>query len=288
MIVVKIFGGLGNQLFQYSSAKALANRHNTELMLDLSWFNSPQKNNTIRKYELSKFQINALVANFEKQIFDFTPAQMLKNIFKKNPNKFKYFKERKFGFTEEFYNLPDNTYLMGYWQSYKFFESNRQDLIKELSKINDCNYECDEFVKKLHSINSVAVHVRRGDYVTNSSAAKFHGTCSIEYYLNAINLLRKIVDKPQFYLFSDDMDWVRMNINFGDDIHYVKSAYPQDAQHDFLLMRQCKHFIIANSTYSWWPAWLGSDAEKIVIAPENWFIKKIDTKSLFPESWILL
>jgi hypothetical protein len=288
MICVKIYGGLGNQLFQYSAAKSLAIIHNTELVLDLSWFSSQHKSNTLRNYALKNFNINARIASCEEELFHFVNCSKLRNFFRKKNTNWTYYSEKSFGFDDQFSYLPDNTYLEGYWQSFKFFESIRPVLLEELMISTGNDFEESQLTLDLCSPNSVAIHIRRGDYISNAKAAKFHGTCSMEYYLKSINILREKINDPRFFIFSDDIDWVRMNMDFKCDVNYVDSNFLFDAHHDFYHMSLCNHFIIANSTFSWWAAWLSKNIDKKVIAPKNWFIKKIDTKSLFPDQWMLV
>lgn len=288
MILVKVFGGLGNQLFQYSAAKSLSMKHDVQLVLDLSWFKSKNKSNTVRTYSLENFGINARIATPDEESFHSLNYPGFRNIFRKKTTGWTYYSEKKFGFSDDFFTLPDNTYLNGYWQSYKFFESIKPILMAELEYKGYVNSEVNKLSLDLSSLNSVAIHVRRGDYVSNLRANKFHGTCPIDYYLKSINLLREKVNNPEFFVFSDDIDWVRNNMDFDCKVNYIDLNYPNEAHCDFFLMGKCKHFIIANSTYSWWPAWLSSNSKKIVIAPKNWFAKSIDTKSLFPGQWVLL
>jgi hypothetical protein len=286
MIAVKIYGGLGNQLFQYSAGRSLAIQKQTELVLDLSWYKNRPKSNTERHFELLHFKINARTATTNEERFHEINRPNIKNLFRKKNLQWFYCKEKNFEYMENFHTLPDNTYLDGYWQSYKYFENIQTKLKKEL-KLNHGLQNSTEYEVAIKSSNSVAIHVRRGDYVSNPSAANYHGLCSEEYYVKSIEIIKKIIVNPQFFIFSDDLGWVKENMKLINGARYVETNQSQSGIYEFLLMSYCKHFIIANSTYSWWSAWLSSAcAEKITIAPKKWFNTEKNTRTLLPEQWI--
>ena len=152
------------------------------------------------------------------------------------------------------------------------------------SKLNGKN---KELLQKIKKSNSIAIHIRRGDYVTNSIVNKVHGTCGIDYYNNAVNLMIRKINDPVFFIFSDDIKWTKDNIKTDFPTIYVSHNGPNKGYEDMRLMTQCKHFIIANSSFCWWGAWLSRNKKKIVIAPKRWFkVEGKNSSDIVPEKWI--
>jgi hypothetical protein len=189
-----------------------------------------------------------------------------------------------------------HVYLDGFWQSEKYFLSIK-DLIKESFSLDHFASDVDPvFLETIGNKNSISVHVRRGDYVSNNISNEFHGLCSMSYYENAFKYIHDNIRDPYFFVFSDDIEWCRKNLNLSsNDAFFVTNKGPQAAFKDLYMMTKCKHHIIANSSFSWWGAWLGKTTEnEIVIAPEEWFNKKsrwyaqylFSTKDMIPERWI--
>lgn len=291
MIVVNLKGGLGNQLFQYSAGRALAIRHNTNLKFDVSVLNADPKNvYTKREFELDVFEINASLASendiklFEKKTF-----------FKKVLNKFLppflsgYYVANQVGFEYDsrFQSLPANTYLNGYWQSEKYFLSIRETLLKELSIKKPKTKEVIAAESEIRNSNSVSLHIRRGDYVSLKASFELHGLLPAEYYYKGIELIKKHYPEISLFVFSDDISWVKENLKFTDKCTYVDFNAGENSVFDLHLMSLCKHNIIANSSFSWWGAWLNQNKSKIVISPSAWFSRTdLNTKDVIPESWI--
>lgn len=267
MIIVKILGGLGNQMFQYSMGKYLAVKHNTELRLNLAGFES---------YKTWKFELDNL--NVDYKIYK-------QSFFKK----YKRIDEKHFHFDADMLNMSDNIYIVGYWQSEKYFKTIREHLLKDFSVKSAINKENQDILNLINSTNSVSLHVRRGDYLTNPSASTLHGTCTVEYYNNAIQYIARSVENPHFFLFSDDIEWVVENIKCDHPVKAVDINTIDNGYDDLRLMMNCKHNIIANSSFSWWGAWLNNNPDKIVIAPERWFLTdEYSAEDVVPEEWIKL
>jgi len=294
VIVVKLMGGLGNQLFQYATGRALALKHKTELKLDLSFLNADPKNEyTKRGFELNIFNTKYLIASYndidafykksllDKFISEYFPSSVLKkNIFNQND----------FSFMEDFFTSSSKrTYLNGYWQSEKYFSSIREILLKDLVIKKEMSEQC-KFTKDLIlNSNSVSLHIRRGDYVSDKNANEFHGTLPLEYYNKAMAHFNGLFKDVKVFIFSDDMDWVKSNLKLVNECEYVDFNTGENSVFDMYLMSQCKHNIIANSSFSWWGAWLNQNPEKMVIAPHLWFAdKNLNTKDLIPTSWLKL
>lgn len=290
MLIVRIYGGLGNQLFQYALGRALTIKHNTVLKLDLSFYNQDKSGVTYRQYGLNNFHINADIAT--KEEVNNIKRSHLKGIFKsiywklqyrKPYYRQNYIKEKTFSFDQNILNCPNNIYVDGYWQSPKYFENIRAVLLKELSLKKPLNENEKDFFKKIKNTESVSIHVRRGDYVSNQKHTEIYVQLSMDYYNKAIACINKKVGKPSFFIFSDDLDWAKTHFNIFSNCVYVDS----NAAESIYLMSLCKHNIIANSTFSWWGAWLNKNVDKTVITPEKWFVtNKLNTKDLLPEKWV--
>jgi hypothetical protein len=288
MVIVKLMGGLGNQMFQYAFGRDLATRYNTALKFDIGWFDGPD-NSIGRHYGLDIFEISE----------DFGTLKDIKRYSEKNiPSYFKpltrllsrtnYVKEVNLQFSGEIYNSPDNSYLDGYWQSEKYFAGIRQILIHDFSFRNKPDSTNIKWLDKIRATNSVSIHVRRGDYVNIAVTNEFHGLCNPEYYLNSCKVIESKVESPEYYIFSDDITWAKENLYFAFPCNFIENN-DNHGHEDLRLMINCKHNIIANSSFSWWGAWLNTNPEKTVIAPQKWFNDPtIDTKDIVPDTWIRL
>jgi hypothetical protein len=292
MIVVKLMGGLGNQMFQYAAGRCLSYLHKTELKLDLAFLNTDSQNKyTQRHYTLNVFNINAGLAN-ELDLKPFLPLEknkITRALQRKLP--ILYFtivvNESGHTFHKEFYSYPKNVYLNGFWQSEKYFEPVKDVLIKEFTLKEQLNKENKELENKISAANSVSLHIRRGDYVTSKETLAFHGTCSLDYYKDAINHLKNKAGNIDLFVFSDDINWVKENLKTDVPIHFVDLNNPSHI--DLHLMSACKHNIIANSSFSWWGAWLNQNPDKTVIAPLKWFAHEGQaTPDIYPHTWIRL
>jgi hypothetical protein len=288
MIVAKISGGLGNQMFQYAAARALANQHRVDLMLDLSWFNKIPSRNTQRSFELLHYPIEARIANIREEAqFSKYHSRILRNI----PSVGKewiYKRERHFQFDPLFFEYPENSYLDGYWQSSLYFEKFSDQIWSQFQPKQGPGSRDLSVLDSINKTNSVAIHIRRGDYFTNSVASKVHGVCSLDYYSRALNFIREHESNPHFYIFSDDLDWVSKNLALDGPAKFIDHNAGDNAFKDLRLMAACSHQIIANSSFSWWGAWLNKNPQKKVLAPSKWFISAKNISTLLPKSWITI
>lgn len=290
MIIVKISGGLGNQLFQYAAARSLAHKRGVELILDLNWFNHRPSSNTVREFELDGYEIQARKPNAGEQLWlKLHQGRFLSRI-PIFPRRWQHFREQAFAFDPKVLDLPGNTYLDGYWQSYKYFSDIAQQIRTELTPkavLGDIDQAVAREISHANS-QAVSLHVRRGDYVTNPAAAKTHGLCGNVYYEDAVKTVASSLQDPHFFVFSDDMEWVRGNLALPGKVTYVDHNGAKSAFQDLRLMSLCDHHIIANSSFSWWGAWLRCNEHGLVIAPAKWFADGRNTRDLTPPHWTRL
>ncbi|WP_158557094.1 alpha-1,2-fucosyltransferase [Mucilaginibacter conchicola] len=285
MIIVKLLGGLGNQMFQYAIARHLSKKNNDTLIIDSSFLNITNATGyTLRSYELGIFSIDAGILHKEKYF-----GKKLISRIRPVLSRTKYVNEQSFKFAPEIFNIKGNIYLEGYWQTEKYFRD-IADTIREdftfLPALNDINTKVAAQIK---ACNAVSIHVRRTDYVGADGAATYHSICSAAYYLNAIEQICETVPDAVFFVFSDDIPWVKENIQIKYPHHFIDHNSGKQSYIDMQLMSMCKHHIIANSSFSWWGAWLNNHQQKTVIAPKTWFNNPdIDTSDILPESWLKL
>ncbi len=288
MIVARLCGGLGNQLFQYAAARRLAFFLRTELVLDLGWYARTPSSDTPRAYELGHYPIKARLATPGEALWCRLYEGRLLRRLPIIPRRWRYWRENGFEFEPSVLDSPDNTYLDGYWQSYRYFEDCAPLIRAELSPIAAFGVKDEEVAGLIARANAVSVHVRRGDYVTHQTAAEYHGLCSLEYYKTALAHISRHVIQPHFFVFSDDTAWTRENLPLPGQVTFVEHNGAATAFQDLRLMSLCDHQIIANSSFSWWGAWLNTRPEKIGVSPKQWFVDQRNIQSLTPDSWIRL
>jgi len=286
MIIVKLMGGLGNQMFEYAAARSLANMKHVDLKLDLGWFDIKQVD-TLRPYELKDLNTTKhSISATDFKLLDDNKVSRLKLRLSKNSNSLINYTEQYFQFNRRVLSLPDYSYLDGYFQSEKYFHNIRDLLLSEFTPSYKLSKKVQQDLSWINKTkNSVSIHIRRGDYVNNVNAASFHGTSPLDYYYKALREIQaKIKGNLTVFVFSDDQTWCKNNLKLDYETHFINSA--TRSFDDMWLMSHCNHNVIANSSYSWWGAWLNKNPEKVVIAPKDWFTdKSIDTKDLIPSTW---
>jgi len=295
MVIVKLMGGLGNQMFQYAAARRLAHFNNTNLKIDLSWFDNICEVDSFREYALDNFAVQKNFATREEvdalkfQAQGFVAWLLTKALGRQTGGARSYIREKHFHFDPDILNLNDGVYLDGYWQSEKYFKDIETIIRQEFTIKSEMNVKSLAIKNQIKTTNSVSLHIRRGDYVSNPHTNKFHGSCNVKYYFRCVENLALKVKHPHFFIFSDDPEWTRVNLKLPYPTTFVDLNPPEKGYEDLKLMSLCKHHIVANSSFSWWGAWLNPDSDKTVIAPDRWFNKEdIDTTDLLPESWIRL
>ncbi len=288
MIVVRLCGGLGNQLFQYAAGRRLAHARRTELVLDLGWYARTPSSDTPRIYELGHYPIQARPAMPTEALWCRLHEGRLLRRLPFLPRRWRHRREKSFEFDSLVLDLPDNTYLDGYWQSYRYFEDIAELICAELTSMVPLGPQDEKVATSIAKGDAVSVHVRRGDYVTHQAAASNHGLCSLDYYKAALARVLPHVERPHFFVFSDDAAWARENLPLPGPATFVDHNGPATAFQDMRLMSLCNHQITANSSFSWWGAWLNLRPDKIVVTPKQWFADQRDTSALAPGDWIRL
>lgn len=285
LIIVRLVGGLGNQMFQYAAGRALALRRGVELLLDVRAY----ANNPKRRYSLQHFALAAAFASAD-QLRRATAPGWLERVADTLCGRPRvYYREQAFTFDPAVLRLPDRTYLAGFWQSEQYFVDAAAAIRRELAP-PDAGAAADAiWLERIRGSCSVSLHVRRGDYASEPAKAAYHGTCAPDYYARAARAAADMLGcEPHFFVFSDEPDWAASNL----DLQWPHSFVVCDdgnADRDireFRLMSACRHHITANSSFSWWAAWLGSDPDKIVIAPKQWFASPtMNDRDLIPPGW---
>ena len=297
MIIVKIFQGLGNQMFQYAYGYARAKELNCELKIDTSYYNSyaevTQYGYTYKRdFGLNHFKITAPEATSVEINGIVYPRG--KNLAQKVSNNYRRLlgrhyqkfvvKEPSYAFDENLLRIPDNTYVEGYFTDERYFQQYKSELQAQFEVINPPNEKNATLLNQISRGNSVCISIRRTNFLNNP----LHGTCGEDYYYSAMDEVAARISNPVFYVFSDDNNWVNTHFESKHNCILVQHNYP-DFYEDFRLMKQCKHHIIPNSTFPWWVAWLSNFENKIVIAPKYWLNSNtIDYSGFVPNEWIKL
>ena len=314
MVISRLTGGLGNQMFQYAAAKALSLEKGTALKLDISTYGGYK----LRKYELRDcFNIQTPLATTEeikrysynhpvKRIWNkLFPSRKMRTLalpyeeptlqrnllaihdFFLPPHKRKTYIEPHYYFDTNFYKAADDVYLQGYWMSWRYFEKYKTEIKKDFVVNRSLVAHLDNIVAKMQQQNSVSIHIRRTDYTTPEVIA-LKGQITLEFYKQAMKHIESTVKEPVYYMFSDDIYWVKENFPIENrKVCYVDNTISKSAIEDFYLMTQCKHNIITNSTFSWWAAWLNANPDKKIITPKKWYNNKVyNYKDVCPPSWI--
>jgi hypothetical protein len=291
-VYVNIQGGLGNQMFQFAMGYALALRNNQPLWLDIRNLAQAVEDGGVKRiFELACFSPPAEVVE-AKEMDARLQAGSSKLARLIGIGRINRIDETGFHYNPSYTRTPLPVYINGYFQSEKYFRD-CAPAIRSVFLKNAWMAENDFWLNEIKTTSvSVAIHVRRGDYTANTEILKYHGICNATYYEMAVNKMLETHANARFFVFSDDITLAAKEIgHISGNIHFVEHNVPRITAYDMLLMSQCRHNIIANSTYSWWGAWLNENPDKIVIAPERWFADEAmqaQTGDLIPETWIRL
>ena len=270
MIVVRLMGGLGNQLFQYAAGRRLAIRHGVELVLDLGWFrHEAQLVAAPRRFELEPYGLeNERIELHPKEILRWEHPSRLRF---RHPRQVIRQRDGDLGVDARVLEAVDGVVLIGYWQSEQYFldveETIRSDVRRSTAS----------------DAGAVAVHIRRGDDIAHPQTHAVHGVLPVEYYDEAMQLVARQVDGARFLAFSDEPEWVKAELGSSLPLEVAAAARAYD---DLAAMADCRHHIIANSSFSWWGGWLGERADSVVVAPRRWFADRSSTQRRRPDRWI--
>jgi len=289
MIIVKIMGGLGNQMFQYALARSLK-QLGKKVKMDISYYDKIPESDARRVYELDKFDCTVeKAAKHEIKLYD----NKLRLIYDKLVEKIPVLHPVCIAEHGNYIGLDiskiANNYLLGYWQSEKYFSAIREILLQEFNfsklRLSSENEKVRDLILK--SGNAVSIHVRGGDYLDSENFKIYGNICTDTYYANACEYMNGHVNGAVFFLFTNDLHWVKTELSICKEypVYVIDSNDESNGITDLYLMSICKHNIIANSSFSWWGAWLNRNAEKIVIAPDRWQNGQ-DNKDIYCKDWI--
>ncbi|HFI7209963.1 TPA: alpha-1,2-fucosyltransferase [Escherichia coli] len=299
MMIIRFSGGLGNQLFQFAAAKVLEVKFGGSIVVDDSYYDNQPSKDTFRKLEIFQFNVQYTrksnckeKSNTRKKVLILKiltriPWYSNSSAFRKITRLIHIYNEDAFTYHM---NARENDYVIGYFQNYSLLKENINIIRQQFTLTPEVDAEMrrlDSYRTISQHDNTIAVHIRRGDYVTNVNASAFHGICDIEYYKKSIELITSRIKDPKFVFFSDDIAWVKEAFSGVSDAYFVENPSSTSSAVDMYLMSLCKHNIIANSTYSWWGAVLNANPEKIVICPERWTLND-SIGQLYVDGWIKL
>lgn len=281
MIISKISGGLGNQMFQYAAGHSIASKLKTKHCLDIRSYETDR----VRSFGLDKFNISASIAPQEI----LPPAKHVSllryALWKSMRLEPKLFKEHKFDFDSIERNFKGTSYLSGHWFSEEYFQNFAAELREEFRLAGEFSDYGSTVLRAIRNSTTISIHIRRGDYVDSDYWKSKLGTCSIGYYHKGLDYVRqKIGVEFSIFIFSDDIDWARDNLKIGEKAFFVSNSESTAPHEDLMLMASCKHHIIANSTFSWWGAWLNARLDKIVVCPDPFYGDKTAC-CVTPASW---
>lgn len=292
MVITRLIGGLGNQMFQYAAGRALSLERDVPLLLDVSAFSNYQLHQGFELERIFNCKGDIASERVVEEVLGWQYSAGVRRVLSRAS--MAAFRGNSFALEPHFHywngikKTSSDCYLAGYWQSEKYFSAVADQIREDFSFKLPMSIDNLEISSEVRKTESVSLHVRRGDYVSNINNVKTYAVCSIDYYKDAINLILSKFERPCFYIFSDDVDWVRNNLKIECQHRYVVNNSSSESFNDMRLMSLCDHHIIANSSFSWWGAWLNADPDKVVIAPKRWFINKNLTIDLLPSEWVTL
>lgn len=274
VINVCLMGGLGNQMFQYAMAIALAERTSRTVNLDTRFLRLTDAEHTPRAFALDAYDIHAAI-----DAVSLIKIKLMQKV-----------RENESNPAQQLSKIPKGSvFLQGFWQSQDYFADYRQLVSRHFSLAGPPSQRIKEFSQRVaDEPHSISIHVRRGDYVTNQAAAGFHGTCPLTYYQQAIRELKAQFPVRSCFVFTDDVEWVIKNFCIDLPFEVVAPDEASAPAEDIRMMAMCRHHVIANSSFSWWGAWLSAQNGTIV-APKRWFAnEQANADHIVPKHWIRL
>ncbi|EMR00859.1 alpha-1,2-fucosyltransferase [Cesiribacter andamanensis] len=296
MMIVRLCGGLGNQLFQYAVGKQLSVKNNIPLKIDDSWLRLPDA----RKYRLQFFQIEEPLASpqeVERFVGPYESQSLYARLYRKVQNMLprhrrRYFQESGFwAYEPELMRIRSQVFLEGFWQHHAYFTRLHPQVLEALQLREEYRQEPYAVLDQIREdAASVSLHIRRGDYVSDPYNLQFFGVMPLSYYQQAVAYMQEQLHAPTFYIFSDDLDWARAHLKLQAPMVFVDIEGGRKEYLELEAMRLCRHNILANSSFSWWGAYLNTNPHKRVIAPRQWVAdpELKDKVQIQMPDWILL
>lgn len=291
MIIARVYGGLGNQMFQYALGRHLALRRGVSLWLDTSWYRIPLPPGLEpRTFGLDRFRIASRTV--PRWLAHRLPQAGSETASPRRRAGWAALRpalvtERGMAFDPDVLEASSHAVIDGYWQSERYFQESTDAVRADFRLRSPLSARGAKVLAEIKDGPSVSLHIRRGDYVTNPASAAFHGTFSVDWYAEAVAVMLGRVGAAQVFVFSDDLDWARVNLGGIGSMTFVDGG-EERPEEDLHLMAACQHHIIANSSFSWWAAWLNPSPRKEVIAPKRWFLVEADLRDRLPTGWRLL
>lgn len=290
-IIVRLQGGLGNQLYQYAIGRSLSVKMGRPLLLDKRTIEpeAPKRHYDLGVFNIQEQFVSGHLAWATRWVGSVRLGELFRRLWLSAKN-YRYLRDQMTGYDPSIFSEHDGPIILfGYWQSYRYFESIEDILRKELFFTAAADSTNQAMQSRLRNSNSVAVHVRRGDYVSNPQFTSTLGLCDASYYLRAANYLCGLGENLEFFVFTDDPIWARDNLDLGAAFTVLDHNLGKADYEDMRLMSSCRHLIIANSSFSWWGAWLANRSGKKVITPSTWFVHDtVPFEDRVPNEWIQL
>lgn len=294
MIFFHVIGGLGNQMFQYAAGRALAMARGLPLRLDVTGFDGYGLHQGFELQRVFRCEAPLASADEVRAVLGWRAAPTVRRILARPA--FVVLRSKAFVVEPHFHywpglrDVPATAYLQGYWQSEKYFADATAAIRADFTFRQPLSAANEAIAGKVGAGGTaVSLHVRRGDYVSDARTHAALGVCSLDYYRVAVRYIVDRVEEPEFFVFSDDIAWAQANLELDHPCHYIDHNRGAESYNDMRLMSLCRHHIIANSSFSWWGAWLNPRADKIVVAPARWFAggnRVVD--DLIPSGWVRL
>jgi hypothetical protein len=292
MVISWVQGGIGNQMFQYAAGRALSIATKQPFYVDLQDFKGYALHHGFELNEVFNLRVEVADEQLLNAVLDFRNQCLIRKLIKRPLFKLmrgsQFILEPHFQYWPQFENLTSNCYLYGYWQSEKYFQSIKNAIQTDFQFRQALDSQNELLAREMRATVSVSVHIRRGDYLSDAKTAKVMHICDLGYYQRAVEYMSKRLINPVFYIFSDDILWAKEQLSIPYQTRYVEHNLGKESYRDMQLMSLCKNQIIANSSFSWWGAWLNSNPDKLVIAPQKWFVNNNNDQDLIPDKWIRL
>jgi len=292
MIISRILGGLGNQMFQYAAGRALSLRLGEPLFLDIGGFPAYRLHQGFELPDVFLCNSRPVTDRQMRSALGWRSYRQIGSLLLKPQLQWlrghHFVVEPHFHYWSGFNDISDSCYLSGYWQSEKYFAPVEDRIRQDFGFRQPLSGRNMEQARQIAGCSAVSLHVRRGDYLSDTKTSSTIGVCSLDYYRAAVAYIAKQVASPCFFIFSDDIPWCREKLRLDFPCTYIDHNRGTESYRDMQLMSLCRHHIIANSSFSWWGGWLNPRTDKIVIAPKQWFVTDFDSTDLVPSSWIRL